>query len=211
MKNNLLIIIFLIVAVNSTAQIIDRISFNYGLTNSDLEWDFKQDDPTLTLIDIDNRRVRGFYSGIDFEYLGSKFFTLMTGVGFYQKGAKYDWGNRETKMSFDYLTFDTKLKIKYDIKNLTPYLIVGPRIDYLIRFNSYFEEYDRLKMMNKTNYGLRYGFGLQYSFERFIMGFAWKNNASFNSIIENDGEYMRPAFDINDKTMIFNLDFGIKL
>lgn len=211
MKKNLLIIILLINTIMSNAQIIDRISFNYGITNSDINWNIEQDPSLPSLNDFGNRKITGFYSGIDIDYLKSKFFSLSTGIGFYQKGAKYDWSNRVSKLDLNYLTFDTKVKVKYDFNNFTPYLIMGPRIDYLLKFSSAFDEFDRLGMMNKINYGLVYGLGIQYDLGKIILGLAWKNNVNFNSIAKNSGEYMNPSFKIKDKTMVFNLDFGIKL
>jgi hypothetical protein len=211
MKKKLLIIAFLIHVTISNGQIVDRISFNYGITSSDLQWEFEQDPSLPTLNDLANRNLNGFYSGIDIDYLKSRFFALSTGIGFYQKGAKYDWGNRASKLDLSYLTFDTKVKVKYDFNKFTPYLVIGPRIDYLLQFSSAFDDFDRLGMMNKINYGLRYGLGIQYDFGKIILGLAWKNDVSFNSIVDNNGEYMNPPFTIKDKTMFFNLDFGIKM
>lgn len=211
MKKKSLIIAFLIHVTISNAQFVDRISFNYGITSSDLQWKFDPSYPLPTFNDIANRNLNGFYSGIDIDYLKSKFFALSTGIGFYQKGAKYDWGNRASKLDLSYLTLDTKVKVKYDFNNFTPYLVIGPRIDYLLQFSGAFDDYDRLGMINKINYGLRYGLGIQYDFGKIILGLAWKNNGSFNSIVDNKGEYINPPFTIKDKTMVFNLDFGIKL
>lgn len=211
MKKLLLIIAFIINTVISNGQFIDRVSFNYGITSSDLEWELEQNPSLPTLNGMNNRKTNGFYSGIDIDYLKSKFFTLSTGIGFCQKGAKYDWGNRASKLDLSYMTFDTKIKIKYDFNKFTPYLMIGPRIDYLLQFSSAFDEYDRLGMMNKINYGLRYGLGIQYDFGKVILGLVWKNNVNLNFIAENSGEYMNPPFKINDKTMILNLDFGIKM
>ena len=211
MKKNFLIISFLILTTISNAQFVDRISFNYGITSSDLQWEFDPDYSLPTFNNIANRNLNGFYSGIDIDYLKSRFFVLSTGIGFYQNGAKYDWGNRAIKLDLSYLTFDTKIKIKYDFNKFTPYLVIGPKVDYLLRFSSAFDDYERLGMMNKINYGLRYGVGIQYDFGKIILGLAWKNNVNFNSIAENSGEYMNPPFKIKDKTMILNLDFGIKM
>jgi hypothetical protein len=65
--------------------------------------------------------------------------------------------------------------------------------------------------MNKINYGLRYGLGVQYDFGKLILGLAWKNNLNFNPVAEING--INPLYKtiVSDKTMIFNLDFGIKL
>jgi hypothetical protein len=210
MKKKLLIIILLINTIILNGQIIDRISFNYGVTSSDLEW--KIEDPSFpTFTKLDNRQIYGFYSGIDIDYLKSKFFVLSTGIGFCQKGAKYKWGNLPDKLDLSYLTFDTKIKVKYDFNHFTPYLTIGPRIDYLLKFSSEFDDIDRAGTMHKINYGLRYGVGIQYDFGKIILGLAWKNNVNFNPIAEIKG--INPLYKtiVNDKTMIFNLDFGIKL
>lgn len=211
MKIKLLITLFLIITIRVSGQVIDRISFNYGITSSDLEWNYEQDLTFPIYYDWGNQKIIGFYSGLDFEYLDSKYFALSTGIGFYQKGAMDSWTQRALKWNIDYLTFDTKVKVKYDFNNFIPYLIVGPRIDYLLKYSREFDEFARLEMLNKIDYGLRYGLGMQYDFGKITLGFAWKNNISFNSIVENDGGYMRPPYKINDKTMIFNIDFGIKM
>ncbi len=39
----LLITLFLIITIRVSGQVIDRISFNYGITSSDLEWNYEQD------------------------------------------------------------------------------------------------------------------------------------------------------------------------
>src|SRR5665647_2932243 len=110
MKKNFLIIFFLILTTISNAQFVDRISFNYGITSSDLQWEFDPSYSLPTFNDIANRNLNGFYSGIDIDYLKSRFFVLSTGIGFYQNGAKYDWSNRAIKLDLSYLTFDTKIK-----------------------------------------------------------------------------------------------------
>jgi len=210
MKKKLLIISCLILSTIANAQFVDRISFNYGITSSDLEW--KVEDPSFpTINELDNGEINGFYSGVDIDYLESKFFTLTTGIGFYQKGSKYYLASLPSKLDLSYLTFDTKIKVKYDFNNFTPYLTIGPSIDYLLKFSSAFDQIDRSGMMNKINYGLRYGLGIQYDFGKIILGLALKNNVSFNSIAEING--INPAYKIivKDKTMVFNLDFGIKL
>jgi len=214
MRNLLLIIAIMLISTISRGQFIDRITFNFGVTNTDLEWKFEEDAlfPIPIFSDLDNREAKGFYSGIDIEYFSSKYFSLSTGIGFFQKGGKFDWGNRAIKSNLDYLTFDTKIKVKYELNSFTPYIIIGPRIDYLLKFNGpEFEEFFRYNILNKYNYGLVYGLGVQYDFKKIILGLSWQNNASFNPIVVNDGEYMRPPFRIIDKSMNFSIDFGIRL
>ena len=92
MKKKLLIIAFLIHVTILNGQIVDRISFNYGITSSNLQREADLGNSLPTLIDTGTRKTNGFYSGIDIDYLESRFFALSTGIGFYQKGAKYDWG-----------------------------------------------------------------------------------------------------------------------
>ena len=116
------------------------------------------------------------------------------------ESSPYSW-------NLDYLTFDTKLKVKYKFKNLTPYLLIGPRFDYLIKYSSGFVAIDGLATLNKTNYGLRYGTGLQYYFKKLILGFGWESNINFNSIAEKNGEDI-PKFTLSDKTMVFKCEIG---
>jgi len=137
------------------------------------------------------------------------------GVGFYQKGALDEYTSEgkvvgSYKWNLDYFTIDTKLKAKIRFKNLYPYLLVGPRFDYLLRFSSEFNEYDQLAKLNKINYGLRGGIGVQYLIDNFIVGIGWEKNYNFNPIVDNNGENIRPEFTIDDKTMIFKCEIGFR-
>ncbi len=211
MKEKFLIITFLIISIVTTGQVVDKVTFSYGITNSGLDWDVEQDDTFMMFTGWGSQNIRGFYTGVEVDYLTSKYLALSSGLAFYQKGAIDEFSPRAMKWSLDYLSFDTKLKVNYDLNKFTPYLVIGPRIDYLIKYSSEFDEFGRLEMMNKINYGLRYGLGIQYDFGKLVFGMGWQNNLNLNPVLQNNGEYMRPKFSINDNTMIFKVDLGIKI
>lgn len=198
------------------SQKISSVSVNYGISHSDLAWEYDAaNNPYINLGLLGSKSITGLYCNVDVESFESKYLALVTGVGFYQKGALDEFTSEgkvvgSYKWNLDYFTIDTKLKAKIRFKNLSPYLLVGPRLDYLLRFSSEFNEYDQLAKLSKINYGLRGGIGVQYLIDNFIVGIGWEKNYNFNPIVDNNGENIRPEFTIDDKTMIFKCEIGFR-
>lgn len=198
------------------SQKISSVSISYGISHSDLKWDYDANNSIINLGLLGSKSINGFYCNADIESFESKYFALVTGIGFYQKGALDEFPTERDgfvsslKWNLDYITIDTKLRAKIKLKKFSPYLLVGPRLDYLVRFSSEFDEYDQLAKLNKINYGLRGGIGVQYFIDNFIVGVGWENNFNFNPIVDNNGEYIRPVFTIDDKTMIFKCEIGFR-
>lgn len=198
------------------SQKIISVSVSYGISHSDLKWDYDANNSIINLGLLGSKSINGFYCNVDIESFESKYLALITGVGFYQKGALDEFPTERDgfvsslKWDLDYITIDTKLKAKIKFKNISPHLLVGPRLDYLLRFSSEFDEYDQLAKLNKINYGLRGGIGVQYFIDNLIVGIGWENNFNFNPIVDNNGKNIRPEFTIDDETMIFKCELGFR-
>jgi len=220
MRLKLITILLFIISIQTKGQFFDKIIVSTGMTHSDLIFDYSDNNETLTDYEkiyagFGRKSLIGFYNQVNFEYYETKNISLVTGLGFYQKGA-YDeipgnTYNIENHWDLNYLTFDTKFKFRYQLKNMIPFVFLGPRIDYLLNHGSNYNSYNSQTKLNKINYGIRYGVGLHFEKKNIITGFSFQNNSNFNSILINDGEFIRPKFKINDKTMIVNFDFGLKL
>lgn len=210
MKIVILTVGLLLFCFVARSQKISSVSVNYGITRSDLDWKFDDDSSYINLGGLGSKSISGFYCSVNMAAFETKYLSLESGAGFCQKGG-LDEFRSSLKWSLDYLTLDTKLKAKIRIKNLSPYVVAGPRLDYLLRYSAEFDEFDRLAKLSRVNYGLRGGIGLQYFFDNFFAGIGWENNFSFNPIVDNNGEYMRPTFTIKDNTMIFKCEVGILL
>jgi hypothetical protein len=198
------LLLFSFVAIS---QKINSISVNSGISRSNLLWNYDENDSYIDYSNFGRKVIYGFYSSVEIECIESKYFALVSGLGYYQKGGEDKLENSSFNWNLDYLTFDTKLKAKYRLKNLSPYLLVGPRVDFLIKYSSDFKELEKLTTLNKTNYGLRYGIGLQYFLKKLTFGIGWESNVNFNAIVENNGENI-PKFTIDNKTMIFKCGIG---
>ena len=188
------------------SQFINGISANYGISLSDLNLESN----VSYFRDLGAKSIVGFYSGINIESFEGKYLAFVTGIGFYQKGG-LDKFNDESSINWnlDYLTIDAKLKAKYRYKNLSPYLLLGPRIDYMLKHGRELDAINNNDVkINKINYGLRYGIGLQYFIDNFFVGLGWENNYNLNSIVDNNGKSVKPEFTIDDKTMIFKCEIG---
>lgn len=88
---------------------------------------------------------------------------------------------------FDYIYFNVSIKIKYDLQSITPYMIIGPKYDLLIKHNPLGGELnDRI---NNYLIGLDYSIGISYDFESVIILVDWQKNINFNSLYKtNDSE-----------------------
>lgn len=217
MKIYILTFGLLLFSVVSKSQKISSVSVNYGISHSDLKWNYDANNSIVNFGALGSKSLNGFYCNVNFESFTSKYFALVTGVGFYQKGALDEVTSdgvevfKSFKWNLDYLTIDTKLKAKIRHKNFSPYLVAGPRLDYLLRYSSEFDEFDQKAKLYRINYGLRYGIGLQYFLNKLIIGIGWESNFNFNSVVNNNGENIRPEFKIDDKTMIFKCEIGLML
>lgn len=207
MKIYILTFGLLLVSIFAKSQIINNISVYYGISHSDLN--MKSNGTYLDYSKLGEKGIVGFYSGINIESFEGKYLAFVTGIGFYQKGGLDEFNEESSlKWNLDYLTIDAKLKAKYRYKNLSPYLLVGPRLDYMLKHSMEFDALNNKAKMNNINYGLRYGIGFQYFIDKFIVGLGWENNFNFNSIVDNNGTSVKPEFIIDDKTMIFKCEIG---
>jgi hypothetical protein len=205
----------LIVSIFAKSQIMNSISVYYGISRSDLNLNYSE--PYFNSTNSSMKSITGFYSGINFESFGAKYLAMDTGIGFYQKGGlngfiqEGDGGVHSLTWNLDYLTIDTKLKAKYRYKNISPYLLIGPRFDYLLKSSSEFRKYVVYSDVNKINYGIRYGIGIQYFIDKLFVGISWEDNVNFNSVVDNNGKKIRPAITIDDNTMILKCGIGFVL
>jgi hypothetical protein len=207
---NLLIVVASVMPTTAAAQIIDRIGVKYGVTVSDLDWTFSES--SIFQADFAPEKTIGFFSAVSVDFLAHKYWEISSSLGFYQKGGEWHSDPFVNKWHLDYLTVDTQIKAKYPIQRLSPYISAGPRLDYLVRHSSEFDEYHSaswgyMNALNAFNTGLRYGFGFDYRLKNVALNLGFSNNVSFNAVIENDlksGDIQNPTC-VRDKTMIFHL------
>lgn len=167
MKKTLLLVLFLN-PIFCLAQFYPEIGVKTGFTGSRLVLDTigGREEETLT--------KGGFYISGFCELYRNKGFNIMGSLGFVEKGG-YSLkdinnaqgrtiGQEKTDYNFKYITFSAYGKLKTQVKEiprLYPYLIFGPRIDFLQ------ESPGNLNYtFSKNSLGGIVGFGIDYDFEK---------------------------------------------
>ena len=208
--------LFSLFASTSYTQFLTGFGVKGGVTFSNQDHKFKQVD-----FNFETKNIIGFNGGIYAEMLNSSVFNLVTDVGYEQRG--YIWemirtdefGNEiareDIKERTHYITAGFLGKIKYKSKIITPYLIVGPKIDFYLDYTIdspelapgfYVTEDPVLEQSKKINYSMNLGAGLE--FEKLL---------SFKTLVEfNYSPPINTSFNnayLEVKEHYFNIKLGI--
>lgn len=151
---------------------------------------------------------------------------LSCNVGFLNKGAKGeeqiyplhggDIERKTLKPRLNYFSLNFLLDLKYPIKkNISPFLSVGPRLDYLISYNIdknyiWFER----GAFKDFNYGFLIGVGLKYDLSRLQIGVRadyYLNFSNFFDIYLSSASQQDWTIKVYDRTYTINLTMGYKL
>ncbi len=171
-----------------------------------------------------DKNVIGFDASLGIEYLNFKYFNLSSGLGFIQKGGKdsimvtgvlgEDGSMAEFKIMLNYLTINTVVKLKVPIKNfITPYIIIGPRLDYLISYKEdliFIKQFDEIGKVNKFIYGFITGAGININIRKIQVGVVFDYYFNFNKLVDYTAD-KGVRNKISDRTVALNLLVGYKL
>ena len=84
---------------------------------------------------------------------------------------------------FNYLSVNTLFNFKYHIKERwTPFVGVGPRIDFLINHDHTFQYFDNRGILQKESYGVVAAVGVRYTFSTFLLGVRAEHLYNFNHL-----------------------------
>jgi hypothetical protein len=174
MKIKLIFIVLSIVLLNSIlqAQLLKSYGLKVGFNNAEQNWSYSSQSG---FDDTGIGPLWGFNFGVFVEPFSYQNFSLITEISYIQKGrtltfnkiirsadgqSYIDVGKNETKHRFDYLSIPILAKIKINGKVLTPFVTLGPSLEYLISYPSS-DTYDNF---NKTEIALKFSGGLEFSF-----------------------------------------------
>lgn len=194
MKIIYLFLITLCLSTTSQAQIIRSFGLKVGATNSSEYWERNDNLP-----DMDPENRWGFNVGIFSELFNTKYLTLVTEANYFQKGMKEDlpvttitnpdgtgeyitWDTR-----VDYINFSALGKMRLDLNKISPYILIGPKVDFQINIESSFGFLNEVeKNFNEVMYGLRIGAGSEFQFESFSLLAEILYDYNFNNLYENE-------------------------
>jgi hypothetical protein len=164
-------LIALVVTIGYVNQGHSQFLKNYGLKAAVTSADQKYD---LTLWPALETKSRvGFAVGVFGEWFDNPVFSVITQVEYAQKGMGQEFvmtgpygpepiGVKTLYSRLDYLSVPVLGKLRLPSESLAPYIVAGPRVDFLLGYKSDEDEfnsvYDKFK---KTSWGGTVGVGIQ--------------------------------------------------
>lgn len=217
MKNIKFVLPILIftLAINTYAQFITGFGLKGGATLSNQNYEYKNFD-----FEPETKYLLGFNSSLFVEFLNSRNFNLVLESGIEQRGYTYvskpydEFGNPLPDMNIYertfYYTTGILFKIKIPANKITPYLLIGPKLDILLSYSVKPED-DRttlygfdfpLDQFKKENYSLNFGGGIEFN-----QLFPFKTFIELNYSPPLNSSYNGPG--LNVKEHYFNIKAGI--
>ena len=145
----------LVLAISSAAhaQILEGYGAKAGvvIANQDFDYTFG--------FGFDTNDRTGFDIGVYAEWFDLAFFSLLTEVHYIQKGMEHEerrvnefgeeLASRKWNSRVDYLSIPILAKITFQTKHVSPYFMMGPRIDLFLGYNSdhfeaLYDEFERV-------------------------------------------------------------------
>jgi hypothetical protein len=202
----------------SYSQFITGLGIKGGVTFSNLDFNYKN--PNLA---FENKNHTGFNGSAFVELIDNKTFNFAFDAGYEQRGYRYEiirtdeFGNQigiyDVTNNIHYLKTGFNGKFKYKTKSVSPYIILGPSIDFYLGYNetagsesglpegTEFEN-SVLEQFKKINYSLNFGAGLE--FEKLL---PFKTLVEFNYSPPVNTAYNGPYVAV--KEHYFNIKLGI--
>lgn len=197
------IILLFLFATSIHAQTIE-ISGGYTTSSLDLIIDYDRNgDGNYNKYYIYPESMTSLNLGIGVEYLNKSFYSINSNIYYIRKGgyspnASHTDGspthNRPNEYGYlDLVSFNTMFRLKADNKYFTPFLEVGPRVDFLANMSEAFLPGNHVGSVGEEGlspidfyYGLDISSGIYSEFNHFRVGVKFTYNYTHNSFYEFD-------------------------
>ncbi len=198
------------------AQLVKSISLNSGMVWSTQKFDYKDIN-----YDLPNEYLTGFHIGFAVEFLQHEYFSILTEIGYTQKGFKLEvdittpdfpeggLGTKVLKYRFSYVYLSPMFKVRKEFGGFIPYVFIGPRLDYLLEHPTDEFSEESAKYFNDFIFGMTYGLGLEYLFGSFGVGLIFQNQYDFTLAYHHE---LEEGYDsgVDIKNNAFIVDLGVK-
>jgi Outer membrane protein beta-barrel domain len=186
----------------SDSQLIRNLGIKAGVMSANQSWNY----PSQYNLNFNFKDRSSFNIGFFAEWLNNDHISIISELFYVQKGFvdKETFGVidhvtfpspvqpiiRDTVITWepkiDYLSIPLMIKYRTDIGNISPYVIMGPRIDILLHANSG-GYYDVINNLTSVDYGINIGGGIESSilFGR-IVGLEFQYNLSLRNVYEQN-------------------------
>ena len=212
-----ILIVLSMLPLSNYASTVKHYGVKIGLTSANQEF------TGIYLENVDLKRKNGFNAGIFIEFLDFSNFSILTQLEYTQKGmieeniVTDELGNQigqyTIESTLNYLSVPISAKYSIPIQNIIPYLIAGLRYDYLINYNSFYEEppqigsesssgfldntiYDEFR---KSVFGAQFGVGVEIDFISIIKpSIEFRYNIDLTNSLKLEGKTAKNnSFDIS--------------
>jgi hypothetical protein len=133
-------VLVLLYTNESPSQLIKGYGIKLGLTSADQKLDY------AVVPDIKTKRRLGLISGVYVEWLDIPFISVITEVDYTQRGNAFEidvmtevgsrLGNKTFYSRLDYLSIPVLVKATLPGTIVSPYVVAGPRFDFLLGYKS---------------------------------------------------------------------------
>ena len=197
------------------AQVLKSVGINGGVTIANQSWHYKSKDFSLNTVN-----KAGFYGGTTFEFFQSKYFNLLVGLGYCQKGNSWkilsktsnlpegDGTYTTIKTTFNYLTLSPMLKAGFETTHIIPYALVGLRMDYQLSVQPEVNYEAIKKDVKKTIWGVNFGAGIEYKLKVVGIFFEGQYHYDFSKVLDTPVTSNNVGLEIKNKAFIITA--GIK-
>jgi hypothetical protein len=214
MKKYLLFISALFIITLSYGQVI---KIQGGISMTRLKWIYKS-----LQMDMYPDVFPGYTAFVGLDFGEKKFYNFSANTGLIRKGGEKEvWlvndfgdklGKTKVKATLDYLTVNTTINLKFPLKSrFKPFLSIGPRFDYLVKYSYQFNKGMDSNLMKSYSYGLIVGIGLKYEYKKFMFGVQDDYYLNFNKIADWPVQANNVGGRITNYTFTSNLSIGYKL
>ena len=208
MKKVILLISVVIIFIDpSNAQLIRNYGLKFAFTSASQTFEYAN--PPFPGFGPSKVRRAGFNVGFFVEWFNIPFLSVLSQIEYTQRGVGEEYyitedgpvpvGTRTDFRRVDYLSIPILLKFNVPLGVVTPYLIAGPRADFLLGYQDNQTAFNSLyKNFKKSLIGGSIGLGLESgNFLPIDLSAEFRYNADFSNSFDN--EYLRVrnnAFDV---------------
>lgn len=181
----------LVLAISSAAhaQTLEGYGVKAGVVIAEQDFDYSED------FDFDTKNRAGLDVGVYLEWLDIPFFSLLTEAHYIQKGMVNEnprtdeFGHPmspvEHSNRVDYLSIPILAKVTFRTGCFRPYFVLGPRIDFLLGYESRILK-DIYDGFEDTNVGGTIGIGVERKTKLLNMLFELRYSPNFSNAYKTD-------------------------
>ena len=175
MKVILFLFSIILFVASSEAQIIKSYGLKLGITSASQNWDYSNTSG-FSYLSFDSDSRIGMNVGLFAEFLDLPFLSVVAEANYFQKGMKDQIPETTTAQpdgTGKFITWDTRVdyinisafgKLRYDLGILSPYVLLGPKIDFeLNKKNSLGPINVVEENFKKNRFGFKIGVGSEIS------------------------------------------------